>query len=457
MDADPGGLSLTGQLLILLSLTMINAFFASAEMALVSLSKTKIRILAEDSTDGDARAEKVLNLLEQPNTFLSTIQVAITFAGFLSSAFASYNLSDDFVLLMAKVNIDCNPQIAVVAVTLILSYFTLVLGELLPKRVAMLYSEKIALSTVRQIMFVSKVFSPFVKLLSKSVSILMKIFKQANFEAENAYYQEEILSLLEMGQEQGDIDESGKEMIHSIFEFDDALAYEIMTARTDVYMVNINVPVTDFVDELLEERYGRIPVYDKGSDDIIGILYMKDFMIEARKVGFDHVDIRPLLKKPFFVPESKKINELLSELQLSKMQMAVLIDEYGGFSGIVTIEDILEEIVGNIEDEYDDDEPKLEMMSDGLYVVDGLYDLEDLSEETGVKMESENHETVGGFVMDLMGEVPDENTSIQKEVAYKNCIFRIMSVKDRRIEKVSLNITEGDSEEDERHSKGSLD
>ena len=176
MDSDPGGLSLTGQLLILIGLTLTNAFFASAEMALVSLSKTRIKILAEDSTDGDARAEKVLKLLEQPNTFLSTIQVAITFAGFLSSAFASYNLSDDFVRLLAKINIECNPQVAVIAVTLILSYFTLVLGELFPKRVAMLYSEKIALFSVRPIMFVSKVFSPFVKLLSKSVLILMKTF-----------------------------------------------------------------------------------------------------------------------------------------------------------------------------------------------------------------------------------------------------------------------------------------
>lgn len=442
MDADPGGLSLTGQITILLVLTMTNAFFASAEMALISLNKTKIRILAEDPTDGDARAEKVLKLLEQPNIFLSTIQVAITFAGFLSSAFASYNLSDDFVVLMAKINITCNPQIAVIAVTLILSYFTLVLGELLPKRIAMLYSEKIALLSVRPIMFVSMVFSPFVKLLSKSVSILMKIFRQESSEEENVYYQEEILSLLEVGQEQGAIDESGKEMIHSIFEFDDALAYEIMTARPDVYMLNINVPVAEIVDELLEERYGRIPVYDKGSDDIIGILYMKDFMIEARKVGFDNVEIRPLLKKPFFVPESKKINELLRELQLSKMQLAILIDEYGGFSGIVSVEDILEEIVGNIEDEYDDDEPKLDKISEGTFVVDGLYDLEDLSEEIGINLESENHETVGGFVMDLMGEVPDENTSVEKTIHYKSCVFRILSVKDRRIEKVSLTIAE---------------
>ncbi len=451
MEADPGGLSLTLQLLILLALTMINAFFASAEMALVSLSKTKIKIMAEDDSDGDARAEKVLKLLSQPTTFLSTIQVAITFAGFLSSAFASYNLSDDLTALLARAEIYVNPQVAVVIVTVLLSYFTLVFGELFPKRIAMLYSEKIALAAITPIMAASVLFSPFVKLLSKSVSLLMKLFRKHDYATENEYYQEEILSLLEVGQEQGDIDESGKEMIHSIFEFDDALAYEIMTARPDVYMININVPVIEYVDELLEERYSRIPVYDKGSDDIIGVLYMKDFMIEARKAGFENVDIRPLLKKPYFVPESKKINELLSDLQLSKMQMAILIDEYGGFSGVVTIEDILEEIVGNIEDEYEDDEPKMEEIAPGTYVIDGLYYLEDLAEETGVRLESENHETIGGFVMDLMGEVPDEDTSIEREIPYENCVFRILSVRDRRIEKIALTVSEKETEaEDER-------
>ncbi len=453
MDTDPGGLPLSIQLLILVALTMVNAFFAAAEMALVSLNKTRMKILAEDTTDEDARAEKVLKLLEQPTTFLSTIQVAITFAGFLSSAFASYNLSDDFVRLLARVQISCNPQIAVVIVTLILAYFTLVLGELFPKRIAMLYSEKIALATVTPIIGVARIFSPFVKLLSKSVSLLMKLFRQNDAEDESEYSQEEILSLLEMGQEKGEIDESGKEMIHSIFEFDDALAYEIMTARTDVYMINVNDPVSEYIDELLEERYTRIPVYDKDSDDIIGVLYMKDFILQARKVGFNDVDIRPLLKKPFFVPESKKINELLSELQLSKMQMAILIDEYGGFSGIVTIEDILEEIVGNIEDEYEDDEPKLEKTENGVYIIDGLYYLEDLAEEIGIKMESENHETVGGFVMDLMGEVPDEDTSVFKEVAYENCVFKILAVKDRRIEKVSLTLREKEDTEEEQQDQ----
>lgn len=449
MESDPGGLSLSVQLIILLFLTLINAFFASAEMALVSLNKTKIRILAEDTTDGDARAEKILRLLEQPTHFLSTIQVILTLVGFMASAFASYNLSDYIVALFARVGIELYPQFAVIIVTVVLAFFTLVFGELFPKRIAMIYAEKVALLTIGPLLFLSALFTPFVALLSLSVGGLMRLFRQDDRGAESEFYEEEILSLLEVGQEQGDIDESEKEMIYSIFEFDDALAYEIMTARPDVYMININTPLSEYIDELLEERYSRIPVYDKDSDDIIGVLYMKEFIIEARSVGFDNVDIRPLLKKPFFVPESKKINELLSELQLSKLQMAILIDEYGGFSGIVTIEDILEEIVGNIEDEHEDDEPKIEEVSPGVYELDGLYYLEDLEDVTGVRLVSENHETVGGYVMDRLGEVPDEETFVEREVDCADCTFRILSVKDRRIEKIRLTVREPEETEGE--------
>ena len=448
MEADPGGLSITAQMLILLLLILINAFFAAAEMALVSLNKTKIKIMAEDALDGDARAERVLLLLEEPTHFLSTVQVVVTLVGFMASAFASYNLSDVLVRQLARMQIYINPQLGVVIVTLILAYFTLVFGELFPKRLGMIYAEKVALFAITPIRTTASLFGPFVRLLSKSVGLLMKIFRQDERAGANEFYEEEILSLLEVGQEQGDIDASGKEMIHSIFEFDDALAYEIMTARPDVYMANVNTPISEYVDELLEERYTRVPVYDKDSDDIIGILYMKDFIIEARAVGFDNVDIRPMLKKPYFVPESKKINELLKEMQLSKIQIAILIDEYGGFSGVVTVEDILEEIVGNIEDEYEDDEPKIEEIAPGTYVLDGLYYLEDLERTTGLRLESENHETIGGFVMDLMGEVPDEDTSIEREVVFEACTFRILSVKDRRIEKILLTVAEAETEKE---------
>jgi putative hemolysin len=442
METDPGRLPLIVQLLIIVILTYINAFFAKAEMAFVSLSKAKLKAIADDTTDGDARAEKVMLMLDDTNSFLSTIQVAITLAGFLSSAFASFNLSEVIVKLFAGWGVNLNPQLSVVIITLLLSYLTLVFGELLPKRLALRDPENTAMKSVNAIVFAKKFFTPFVKLLSASVQGMLKILGLEEEEGNSEYMAEEIMNLLEEGQEQGEIDESGKDMINAVFEFDDVFAYEIMTPRTDVYMVDINEPIGNYVDEMLEERYARIPFYGEDIDDIIGILYIKDYILEARKCGFENVDIKSILKKPYFVPENKKINELLDEMQKDKQSMAVLIDEYGGFSGVVTIEDLLEEIVGNISDEYEDDEPQLIKRDDHTYVIDGLFTLDDLEEETGIALtsESDNSATVGGFVMELSGEVPDEKGSIGKEFCIDNYEFRILAVKDRRIERVKLTV-----------------
>jgi putative hemolysin len=273
------------------------------------------------------------------------------------------------------------------------------------------------------------------------VAVLLRITGIKDTNIEEQYSEEEIKSLLEVGQETGLIKEAGKEMITSIFEFDDKLAYEVMTPRTDVYMININDNLADYVDELLEERYARVPVYEKDSDNIIGILYMKDFIIEARKHGFENVDIRSLLRKPYFVPESKNIDDLFRELQETKVHIAALIDEYGGFAGIVTIEDLIEEVMGNIDDEYDDSEAKIEKLDDNTYLIDGQFYIDDLNDELLLNLESEEHETIGGLIIDLLGEIPDEDETEKRIVELENCTFKIESVKDRRIDKVKLYIT----------------
>ncbi|MEA4988547.1 MAG: hemolysin family protein [Anaerovorax sp.] len=451
MDSSPDpSMPLAFQLLFLALLILINAFFASAEMAFVSLNKNKIKLLANQ---GNKRAILLQRLIEEPNKFLSTIQVAITLAGFLSSASAATSMADDIGAFLHQFGIPYETQIAVVLVTLVLSYFTLVFGELFPKRLALQNAEKMALFAVKPILFISKIASPFVKLLSISVSFLLKITGKDQHDQADEYSEEEIRSLLEVGQESGQINETGREMINSIFEFDDKLAYEIMTPRTDVFSIDINDDLSEYIDELLEERYSRIPVYNKDSDDIIGILYMKDFILEARKHGFEKVDIRKILQKPFFVPESKKINELFSELQISKMHIAILIDEYGGFAGIVTMEDIIEEVMGNIDDEYDDDEPQLELIEENTYMVDGQYYLDDLSEELGLELESENHETIGGFVIDLLGEIPDEDETEERVVPFDGCIFKVESVKDRRIDKVRIIITPQEISSEEKEAE----
>jgi putative hemolysin len=440
VDPDPGDLSYIPQLLLLIALICVNACFASAEMAIVSVSKARIKALA---AEGNKKARILQDLMNQPNKFLSTIQVAITLSGFLTSAAAATSMADDLGDSLNRIGIPHSYPIAVVLITILLSYFNLVFGELYPKRMALQSSEKIALLAAKPILFASRAAAPFVWLLSKSVNLLLRISGKDGERVEERYSEEEIRALLEVGQETGLINEAGKEMITSVFEFDDKLAREIMTPRTDVYMININEPVASYVDELLEERFSRVPVYDKDVDDVVGVLYMKDFFIKARQYGFDKVHLRKILQKPYFVPESKKIDELFREMQLSKTHIAILIDEYGGFSGIVTIEDMIEEIMGNINDEYEDDEPKLEAAGENRWLLDGGYYIDDLNEELSLNIESAAHETIGGFVIDQLGEIPDENDPRAYVVEADGCVFRVESIKERRIDKILLSVTPG--------------
>ncbi|MBE6030353.1 MAG: HlyC/CorC family transporter [Clostridiales bacterium] len=437
MPSGPDPSSLTSQLLLLVFLILINAFFAMSEMALVSVNKNRIKILAQD---GNKKADLLLRLLEDQNKFLSTIQVAITLAGFLSSASASVSMADDLGGFMSKYGVPYAEPIAVVIITMILSYFTLVLGELYPKRIALQHSEKIALLVVKPINVVSKFTKPFVWLLSKSVNVLLIITRQKVVVEDDEFSEDEIISMLEAGQESGALKEEGKKMINAIFDFDDKLAYEIMTPRTDVFTIDVNDPPSEYLDELMELRYSRIPVYDDDLDNIIGILHIKDYLKVARtnEHNYEEVDIRSLLRKPYFVPETKNIDSLLYDLQRTKTSIAILIDEYGGFSGIVTTEDIIEEIVGDIEDEYDEEEAEIEKIDENTYIVSGFVYLDDLEEEIGVELESENSETIGGFLIDILGEIPDEDEAEQRIIEHENYVFKILSVKERRIEKVEV-------------------
>lgn len=432
------GSNLTAQIVLLVVLILINAFFAAAEMSVVSVNKNKIKLLAQD---GNKRAEAVLKQLDDPNKFLSTIQVAITLAGFLASAVAAVSLSDDlgaWVQSRFGINAIVATDIAVIVVTLILSYVTLVLGELYPKRIAMHHSEKIAMLTIRPVNAIGAISKPFVWFLSVSVNILLRITRQKVDVDNDEFSEDEVKSMLEAGQESGVLKEEGRKMINSIFEFDDKLAYEIMTPRTDVFAIDINDPVADFLDELMEMRYSRIPVIDDDFDNVVGILNIKDYLIKAREDGFENVDIKAIIRKAHFVPETKNIDTLFFEMQKLKQHIVILIDEYGGFSGIVTMEDIIEEVMGEIDDEYDEDEIEYEKIGDNTYMISGSMDLDDMNEAIGTNLASEDSETIGGLVVDLLGEIPDEDEQEERIVEYENYVFKIESVKDRRIEKVKL-------------------
>jgi putative hemolysin len=439
MKPEPEPANITSQLILIAILTMINAFFASAEMAIVSLNKNKIKLLAEE---GNKKAQILMKLMEEPTKFLSTIQVGITLAGFFSSAFAATGISDDLAQHLIKLNIPYTEQIALVVVTIILSYITLVFGELFPKRIALQKSEVIAMFSVRAILIISKVTIPFVKLLSASTNVLVSLAGLDKEGLDEKVSKEEIKSMVEVGQEHGVINETEKEMINSIFEFDDKLAYEVMTPRTDVYLIDIEKPLSEYLDELIEERYSRVPVFEGDTDNIIGILYMKDFFIEAKKLGFENVDVRSIIHPPYFVPETKNIDELFKELQSSKKHMAVLIDEYGGFSGIVSIEDLIEEVMGNIEDEYDEDEPDIKKIDSNTFIVNGMLSIDDFNDYFHTDIESENYDTISGFIINLLGRIP-KNTE-EKNIEYENLSFKIEQIREKRIEKMKVYIQRDD-------------
>lgn len=350
-DPDPAA-NLIGQLILLVFLTLLNAFFASAEIAVVSLNKNRIKMMADK---GDKKAALLLRTIEEPTRFLSTIQVGITLGGFFASASAATGLSEPLGRALGNIGVPYGGQVAFVGITLILSYFTLVFGELVPKRIAQKKPERVARFSIQPIHWLSVVATPFIKLLSLSTGGCMRLLGMKDEEDEEVISKEELRTILEEGQEDGAIDAAEKQMIEGVFGLSQKRASEIMTPRTDVFMLNLDHPLSEYIDEMKRLNYSRIPVYQGSIDDIVGILYLKDLMWEAKPDGYDQVDVKSLLKEPYFVPESKQVGALFQELRASQNHIAILVDEYGGFSGIVTMEDLVEEVMGNIEDEYDNE------------------------------------------------------------------------------------------------------
>lgn len=312
-----------------------------------------------------------------------------------------------------------------------------VFGQYIPHKVAIQHAEGIANRTGKILAVVSTILSPITLTLMFVANIFLRIFRQKTQVEEEIFSEEEVMSMIQAGKESGVIKEEGSKMINSIFAFDDKLAYEIMTPRTDVFSIDIEDPVEDYIDELMKLRHSRIPVCKGDNDNIIGILHIKDYLIKARETKFENVDIESILRKAYFVPDTKNIDSLFVELQKSKQQIAILIDEYGGFSGIVTVEDIIEQIMGNIDDEYDEEEEIIDKVDDNLYLVDGDVSIDDLDEELGIELISDSSETIGGFIIDILGEIPDES-DIGRVVEFEDYKFKIMSVEERRIKRVKV-------------------
>ena len=421
-----------GSIIILVVLILINAFFASAEIAFISLNDAKIDLLAKE---GDKKAKKIQNMLKNPSKFLATIQIGVTLAGFLSSAFASDTFADKLSPMLnnwiPNVSISTWKSVSIIIITIILSYFTLVVGELVPKRIAMKYYEKVSFASIGIIKTISIITAPFVKFLTFSTNIISKLFGVTGEEEDNVT-EEEIRMMVDVGEEKGTIQEEEKEMINNVFEFNDKFVSEIMIPRNKIFALDIDMTIAEVIEKLsVDMRYSRIPVYDENMDNIKGIIYIKDLLISNKN---KNSKIKSLVKEAYFVSETKRVNELFQELRKDKKQIAIVLDEYGGTAGMVTMEDILEEIVGEIYDEYDKETDKFKKIDNNTFLFDASIALYDVEKFLNIEIEEEDVDTLGGYLIKKLDRIPKDGE--KPVVETEKVTYKIEKVKDRQIIKV---------------------
>ena len=418
------------QLIILAILILLNAYFAASEIAFISLNDAKIE---KQAREGNKNAKQIEEMLKSPSKFLATIQIGITLAGFLSSAFASdafaEKLAPSLYTLMPFFSLAVWKSISIIIITIILSFFTLVFGELVPKRLAMKHYEKISFATIGVIRMISIITSPFVKLLTFVTNTISKIFGVGESD-EGEVTEEEIKMMIDQGEEKGTIKEEEKELINNVFEFNDITVSEIMRHRKDIFAVDINISNEELVQELIDSqyRYSRIPVYDETIDEIKGILYIKDVM---KNINNKDVKVKDLVKDAYFVSQSRLINEVFKELQKHKMQMAIILDEYGGTAGIITMEDILEELVGDIYDEYDKEEKDFEKIDENTYILSGSMPIYDVNKLLDAKIPEGDYDTISGYLQEELGRIPEDE---EKPIIETDTVtYKIEQYEDKRI------------------------
>ena len=441
---DPGpdpASGLFAQIVLLLCLVMVNAFFAMSEIAFISLSGAKIDRLA---AEGDRRARRAQKLTASSSRFLSMIQIGVTLAGFLASASAAQAFVDRLQGLLEKIAAPL-PALqalmggaATVIITLLISYVSLVLGEIVPKRIALKYPERITLRITGILTFFSWFLRPLVWAVSASANAVLRLFGIDPNAEDEAVTEEEIRMMVDVGGEKGVIEDAQKEMINNIFEFDDIDVGDIMTHRTEICGVEVDEPLQSVVDLSIREGYSRIPVYEEDLDSIIGIVYVKDLL---KYIGTElpgGQTLRDAMRKAHFVPETKRCGELFKEMTAKRIQIAVVVDEYGGTAGLVTLEDVLESIVGNIQDEYDDEAEEISRIDERTFRLDGATDVEDVEDLTGVALPEGEYDTVAGFVIRQLGYLPQEGET--PEVEYRGLRFTVEEVEDRRIATLQVKI-----------------
>lgn len=442
---DPGSQTIYLQLFILFLLTLFNAFFSASEMALVSLNRSRVE---QKAAEGEKKFVRLLTVLENPNNFLSTIQVGITFISILSGASLANDLGAVFAKWMGN---SATAQTAGYWLALaMLTYVSIVLGELYPKRIAMNMKENLAVVTAPVIIFLGKIVSPFVWLLSASTNLISRITPMNFDDADEQMTRDEIEYILTKSEQTLDAEEI--EMLQGIFNLDEMMAREVMVPRTDAFMVNIEDDINVIMQEIIRQNFSRIPVYEGDKDNIIGLIHTKKILAESFTNGFDQLNIRRIMQEPLFVPETIFVDDLLKSFRNTQNQMAILLDEYGGVSGIVTLEDLLEEIVGEIDDETDKTEIFVREIAENTFIVQGSMTLNDFNEHFDLDLSSDDVDTIAGFYLTGLGTIPSQD---EKE-AYEldNNGFHIVMVNDKvkngRVTKLKILITPLDDENEEK-------
>ena len=419
-------------------LILVNAFFAATEIAVLSLNATQLEKKAEK---GEKTAKRLLKLTQEPSGFLSTIQIGITLAGFLGSAFAADNFSGYLVdwiyndIGFTALSLTTLDTLAVIVITLILSYFTLIFGELVPKRIAMQKPYEVSKLSCGVVLAVAKVVKPVVKFLSMSTNAILRILHLKTEAEEDTITEEEILMMIELGEKRGVLDEDESEWLQNIFDFDDTCIREIMTHSVDVISIALDASDDEIINIIKKTGISRYPVYDHDDENIIGILHVRDYLLNLQTKEKSFKDI---LTPAYFIPDSMTADDLFEDMQTKNIHFAIAIDEFGEMSGIITLEDLVEEIVGNIYDEHDAyEQPSIQTINDHQWKVSGNVNIEDLSKELDTEIPvDEDYDTIGGYIYSHLRSIPKDGTT--KTIKADNLTFQITKIQNRRIKEVII-------------------
>ncbi len=425
-------------IILIFVLIFLNAVLSASELALVSLSKRKIEFDLKENKKRAKKAQKILNIIEQPTSYLSTIQVVITMIGFVNALIAASIFSNEIAVNLASYfNVSLNLMISILnfLITIFLTTLQVIFGELVPKRISLKSPESTAYLFIDLISLFKYIMKPFVWTLTGISNSIVRLFGVNLEDYDDTLTEEELRLELHASELKGEIDETESEMIQNIFEFDDTIVEEVMTHRTEVSAFDITSTREDVIKHVTKERFTRFPIYDGSIDHIIGTLHVKDLLIYIDKNPDPNIfNLNEILREPLFVPQSINTRQLFKDMQASKTHIAIVIDEYGGTAGIITIEDLIEEIVGNIFDEYDDDKEEIEELPNDQYEIDGLADIEEVDDKLKANLPIEEYDTLSGFILGQLGRFPEVDEKVV--IVYNNYRFEVLSFKDKVVEKV---------------------